>query len=79
MCVEQQQEQAATAAKGLLNMLVRVLSIDLTVASRLSRGQFNDLDSALVASVDDMEQSDLSSLAAASRDSELVGLQVKLG
>lgn len=76
MPVEQQQQQAA---KGLLKMLVRVLSIDLTVASRLSRGQFNDLDSALVASVDDMEQSDLTSLAVASRDSELVGLQVKLG
>lgn len=38
--------------------------------------QFDDLDSALVASVDHMEQSNLSSLQAASRDSELVVLQV---
>lgn len=38
--------------------------------------QFDDLDSALVASVDHMEQSNLSSLEAASRDSELVVLQV---
>ena len=40
--------------------------------------QFDDLDSALVASVDHMEQSNLSSLEAASRDSELVVLQVSL-
>ncbi len=38
--------------------------------------QFDDLDSALVASVDHMEQSNLTSLEAASRDSELVVLQV---
>ena len=40
--------------------------------------QFEDLDSALVASVDHMEQSNLISLEAASRDSELVVLQVSL-
>eukprot|EP00752_Nemacystus_decipiens_P011076 g9840.t1 len=40
--------------------------------------QFDDLDSALVASVDHMEQSNLSSLEAASRDSELVVLQEEM-
>ncbi|CAM9486523.1 unnamed protein product [Pylaiella littoralis] len=40
--------------------------------------QFNDLDSALVASVDHMEKSNLSSLEAASRDSELVVLQEEM-
>lgn len=40
--------------------------------------QFDDLDSALVASVDHMEQSNLSSLEAASRDSELVVLQARI-
>ncbi|CAM9660983.1 unnamed protein product, partial [Scytosiphon promiscuus] len=40
--------------------------------------QFNDLDSALVASVDHMEQSNLTSLEAASRDSELVVLQEEM-
>lgn len=39
--------------------------------------QFDDLDSALVASVDHMEQSNLSSLEAAARDSELAVLQVQ--
>ena len=38
--------------------------------------QFDDIESALVASVDHMEESHLSSLKAASRDSELVVLQV---
>lgn len=40
--------------------------------------QCDDLDSALVASVDHMEQSNLSSLEAASRDSELVILQARI-
>eukprot|EP00904_Undaria_pinnatifida_P009801 jgi/Undpi1/5951/HiC_scaffold_2.g01225.m1 len=40
--------------------------------------QFTDLDSALVASVDHMEQSNLISLEAASRDSELVVLQEEM-
>lgn len=48
----------------------------LNVCTSSAPSQFDDLDSALVASVDHMEQSNLSSLEAASRDSELVVLQV---
>lgn len=39
--------------------------------------QFDDLDSALVVSVADMEQSNMNSLEAAERDSELAVLQVR--
>lgn len=38
--------------------------------------QFDDLDSALVVSAADMEQSNMNSLEAAARDSELAVLQV---
>ena len=61
----------------LLLLLERLRTAVYDIAFFSAPSQFDDLDSALVASVDHMEQSNLSSLEAASRDSELVVLQVK--